>query len=123
MTQILFMLGQTRFCRLFASPSELEKKREAKQREREAREKEARKREKAEEKERRRMEYNAQVAAAASREQQKKKSEEKKKKNAKAAGGTLKGRVQSSLCVCAGQTGSYSLLRKTQKMKRNKPRY
>uniref|UniRef100_A0A3Q4BYA6 Leucine rich repeat containing 59 n=1 Tax=Mola mola TaxID=94237 RepID=A0A3Q4BYA6_MOLML len=64
---------------------ELERKREAKQREREAREKEARKREKAEEKERRRMEYNAQVAAAASREQQKKKSEEKKKKNVKAA--------------------------------------
>ncbi|XP_061564853.1 leucine-rich repeat-containing protein 59 [Cololabis saira] len=64
---------------------ELEKKREAKQREREAREREARKREKAEEKEKRRKEYNAQMAAQAAQEQQKKKSEERKKKNGQAA--------------------------------------
>lgn len=68
-------------------PSELEKKREAKQREREAREKEARKREKAEEKEKRRKEYNAQVAAAAAKEQQRKRNEEKKKKSGQAAAG------------------------------------
>ncbi|KAM7381263.1 hypothetical protein PAMA_012215 [Pampus argenteus] len=64
---------------------ELEKKREARQREREAREKEARKREKAEEKDKRRKEYNAQMAALAAQEQQKKRSEEKKKKNGQAA--------------------------------------
>ncbi|KAM4525209.1 leucine-rich repeat-containing protein 59 [Odontesthes bonariensis] len=64
---------------------ELEKKREAKQREREAREREARKREKAEEKEKRRKEYNAQMAALAAQEQQKKKNEERKKKNGQAA--------------------------------------
>ncbi|XP_078135144.1 leucine-rich repeat-containing protein 59 isoform X1 [Sander vitreus] len=64
---------------------ELERKREVKQREREARDKEARKQEKAEEKEKRRREYNAQMAAVAAREQQKKKSEEKKKKNGQAA--------------------------------------
>nr|XP_040033339.1 leucine-rich repeat-containing protein 59 isoform X1 [Gasterosteus aculeatus aculeatus] len=64
---------------------ELERKREVKQREREAREKEARKREKTAEKEKRRKEYNAQMAAAAAREQQKKKSEEMKKKNGQAA--------------------------------------
>ncbi|XP_028332854.1 leucine-rich repeat-containing protein 59 [Gouania willdenowi] len=59
---------------------ELERKKEAKQREREAREKEQRKREKAEGKEKRRKEYNAQMAALAAQEQQKKKNEEKKKK-------------------------------------------
>lgn len=74
----------------FPNPSELEKKREAKQREREAREKEARKREKAEEKEKRRKEYNAQVAAAAAKEQQRKKNEEKKRKNGQAAAGGSK---------------------------------
>lgn len=71
-------------------PSELEKKREAKQREREAREKEARKREKAEEKEKRRKEYNAQVAAAAAKEQQRRKNEEKKRRNGQAAAGGSK---------------------------------
>lgn len=87
------------FCRvlrksLFLISSELEKKREAKKREREAREKEARKREKAEEKEKRRKEYNAQVAAAAvvvqeqKQQQQQKKTEERKskKKNGQASG-------------------------------------
>ncbi|CAK6969706.1 leucine-rich repeat-containing protein 59 [Scomber scombrus] len=84
MREIQEEVDRTREKRLLRE-KELEKKREAKQREREAREKEARKREKAEEKDKRRKEYNAQKAALAAQEQQKKRSEEKKKKNGQAA--------------------------------------